>query len=311
MVLALRKVPGRSASGLREGDVLVADRARGGVGVRDAGRERGAALGDGPDHLRAVAQEPLERDVVVHELLRQGRGRRQGRAQVLERLARLDALAVQRCVLAPDQLLQTLARARVEGVEQLVEVDRSGRLVGADAPAVGDLVGVVAARLQRHVAVGDTRQRRRADRRDGALVQRREIVVDRHLHDGLRAVVELDALDRPDGPAADAHLVALHELAGVVERRRDLVAAAAAEHHQRHEQNGAGNPGEGRYPGKSGGGLCFRAQVRSGITGAARASKYGDRPAARRRSALICLRTFVYSIPSGPLASPERNWRTN
>ena len=46
--------------------------------------------------------------------------------------------------------------------------------------------------LERDVAVRDARQRGGADRRRGALVERRDVVVDLHRHDGVRLVVQLD-----------------------------------------------------------------------------------------------------------------------
>ena len=47
---------------------------------------------------------------------------------------------------ALDDLLEALARLRVERVEELVEVDRRGRVVRVDLAAVLDLAGVVRAR---------------------------------------------------------------------------------------------------------------------------------------------------------------------
>ena len=71
--------------------------------------------------------------------------------------------------LALDELLQPLARLRVEGVEELVEVHRGGgRGVRSDQPPVGHLGRAVGPRRERHVAVGDPRQRRGADRGRGA-----------------------------------------------------------------------------------------------------------------------------------------------
>ena len=129
--------------------------------------------------------------------------------------------------------LQVALGLGVERVEQLVEVDRLAAVLRPDLTAVRDLRLVVAARLERQVAVGDARQRRRAKRHHAALVERRELVVDRDLDARARVVLQLDALDRARPGAADLHLVALHELAGVVERDVHAVAAARAEHQDR------------------------------------------------------------------------------
>ena len=56
---------------------------------------------------------------------------------------------------------------------------------------------------------------------------------------GLGLVVELDVGDAPDRLAADPHLVALHELAGVLEDHLDLVGVAAAEQRQRDQRDGS------------------------------------------------------------------------
>ncbi len=74
--------------------------------------------------------------------------------------------------------------------------------------------------------------------RGRARVERREVVVDLHRHDGLGLVVELDVGDRADGRAAHPHLVALDELARVVEDGVDGVGAAVAEHGEGSESDG-------------------------------------------------------------------------
>ena len=81
-------------------------------------------------------------------------------------------------------VLERAPRARVEDVEDLVELDGRARVVGADAPAVVDVVAVVRAELEVHVAVGDARERAELDHRLGAAPQRHVVVVadlERHL----------------------------------------------------------------------------------------------------------------------------------
>src|SRR5918996_88342 len=57
----------------------------------------------------------------------------------------------------------------------------------------------------------------------------REVVAHREGDQRLPPTSELDLLHRPDVGAADHHVVALDQLAGVLERGRDLVLVAAAE----------------------------------------------------------------------------------
>ena len=68
-----------------------------------------------------------------------------------------------------------------------------------------------------------------------------QLLVDFDVDFGQVVVAELDAFDRADRRAADQHLVVGHELGGVLEDERVLVAAAAAEeddreHDHRHRQ---------------------------------------------------------------------------
>jgi hypothetical protein len=212
-------------------------RAEGGVRVGDQVRQVVAPLGDRRHRVGRVDDEALEDALVGGELLGQVAGGDEERAEVLGRLTRLLALAVVLVAEAADDVLEALAGLRVERVEERVEVDRRGRVVRLDLAAVVDLLGVVRARLKRDVAVGDARQRRRADRRLRARVQRRVVVVELERHDRVGVLVQLDLGDRADLAAAHEDGVALDELAGVVEDRLDLVAVAAAEHRERDERD--------------------------------------------------------------------------
>ena len=71
--------------------------------------------------------------------------------------------------------------------------------------------------MQRDVAVRDARQRDDADDRGRALVQRSEVVVDLDRDLGLVVVRQLDVGDLADVLAGDLDLVAVDELAGVLE----------------------------------------------------------------------------------------------
>src|SRR5207248_10465408 len=61
--------------------------------------------------------------------------------------------------------------------------------------------------------------------------------VDAQGHARARAVVELDAGDRPHRDPADLHLVAAHELARVLEDRVDAVRAGGAEQEERDDHH--------------------------------------------------------------------------
>ena len=195
--------------------------------------------GDRRDRVGAVLDELLEHLLVERQLLGQPRRASQEGPEVLDALAGLDAAAVVLGAGSADEVAQARARLGVQRVEERVEVHRRAGLVGADLAAVLELVRVVRPRLQRDVAARDARQRGRADRRRGALVQRGNGVADLHGHDRVRPVVQLDVGDRADRLPAHAHLVAGHELAGVLEDRLDLVLVAAPEHRQGGQRDGS------------------------------------------------------------------------
>ena len=186
VVLALRRVSGRSSSALSSAALSapIAPKAVFALLTRSARSSRRSAIAVTASEVSVTKRSrtfwssassrvrslPLDEE----------------RAEVLGRLARLLALAVVLVAEASDDVPETLARAVVERVEERVDVHRRRRLVSADLPAVIDLAAVVRARLERHVAVGDSRQRGGADRRRGALVQAAEVVVDLQRDDGLR-----------------------------------------------------------------------------------------------------------------------------
>ena len=202
VVFALRSVLGQQPEGARQRLVLVADRRRRRCWrcPPAASARRGARRSPPPPcdvstrkrskSASSATSSRVSCDVVLSAGLRYcsaSRGLRR-----LAAVAGRPGPAISCC--------SPRARLRVEGVEELVEVDRRGRVVDADLPAVVDL----AARCSGpgascHVAVGDARQRGGANRRLGARVQRRELVLGHgHLDDRLRPVVELDAVDRAD-----------------------------------------------------------------------------------------------------------------
>src|SRR4051794_19038828 len=97
--------------------------------VRARGRELGRRAGE---RLRRRRERALAGGAVA----RAGRGR-----DVAQRLGRLLRASGVDGVLAADQAAERAARPRVERVEELVEVDRGGRLALADH-AVGRIVAV-------------------------------------------------------------------------------------------------------------------------------------------------------------------------
>ena len=81
------------AQGLVEGDVLGGDRVEGGVGVGDRAGERFAALGDRGRQLGGADDEALEQALVGVQFLDEGVGAVERRAEVLEGLVGVLALA--------------------------------------------------------------------------------------------------------------------------------------------------------------------------------------------------------------------------
>ena len=130
---------------------------------------------------------------------------------------------------------QRLARLGVEGVEELVEVDRGRRVGLVDDAAGGDRLLVVGRReLEVDVAIGHAGERGLADDRLRAAAQRAIARVgDLHPHVGLAVGRQVDALDLADGDAGHLHEVALDELRGVLKARVDGVGAAAVAEQER------------------------------------------------------------------------------
>ena len=119
--------------------LLVADRGRRGGEVVDQAGEVLVAVGDVGDELGGGDDEALEQRGVAVELVEQAAGGGERRVEVDERLVHLLALALELLGGALEDVLEVLARLVVEGVEELVEVDRRGRRVLLDHAAVGDV----------------------------------------------------------------------------------------------------------------------------------------------------------------------------
>jgi hypothetical protein len=142
---------------------------------------------------------------------------------------------------AAHELAQGRDRARVERVQELIEVDDLGRVGGRDLAVVGDLRLVVGPGEEGDVAAGDARQRRVADRRLRALVQGGDLFIQLELELGEVVVAELDRLDRADGNAADLDLVPGDELPGVVDYGAYGVGVVGEPKHHPSEQDHGGD----------------------------------------------------------------------
>ena len=156
---------------------------------------------------------------------------REERVQVLEALVGLRADAVVGVLEALDHVLEVLDRLRVESV--LKSWSRStSETVSAWVRVSPDVDLVPGRRVGREgeldLATGDLRERGRADRGDRAAAERRVVLADRERDQRLALGAELDLLDGADRGAADDDLVAVDELARVLELGRDLVVLAAA-----------------------------------------------------------------------------------
>ena len=125
-------------------------------------------------------------------------------------LARL-GLAADRVAVAHEQLLEVLARARVEGPEDLVDLDRRRGLRGGDREAVIRHLGLWRPRTQVEEQVA-LEEDARPHLHLRVLVDREGVLVELHRHDDRGGAVagRLDPRDLPDVHAGDAHnLVAL------------------------------------------------------------------------------------------------------
>jgi hypothetical protein len=142
-----------------------------------------------------------------------------------------------------------LALWTAQGVEELVEVDRRGRVDFGDRLVVLELGRVVGPRLDRDVAVGDPGERGRADDRGAALVER---AVDRDVDLRLPVVGQLDVVDAADRGASDQNLVALDQLSARFKDQAVVVGVAAAREEQDddrdRDQDEGGDPGDAAEP---------------------------------------------------------------
>ena len=142
--------------------VLGADRGRRLVGVADELGEVVAALGDRGRRAARVDQELGQRRLVLGQLLDEPARARQDGVEVLRRQA-ASSPSPAYWVAKPDDVGQVAVRLLVERVEDLVEVDDVGGVLGAERGAVGQLLGVAGRGGQGDVAVGDAAQRGEPD----------------------------------------------------------------------------------------------------------------------------------------------------
>ena len=221
-MFAWRMKPGRrwidSASAARWLPIAPSARVR----VADQLRDVLVALGEQARELRGVDQERLEGAGVPRQLGEDPPRGREERVRVVKAPVRLFGDSLIGVAKALHDPLEVLDRLLVEGVEDLVQVDRGDRLRLAQGAAVCNLAALVAVRSRRRqgeldLAPGDRRERVLAHGRDRALGEGGELLVDGEGDEGLAVVAQLDLLDEPGGEAADHHLVAVHELARVLE----------------------------------------------------------------------------------------------
>ena len=138
---------------------------RGGVGVASPARQVVAALGE-RGHRAEVSVTNVSNTSWSRASSRvRSRGGRGAGLKYLVALAGLLALARRTGRRAPDDVLQPLAGPGSSVLKSWSRSTGAVRVVGADRAAVVDLVAVVRPGLERDVAVGDARQRGRADRR--------------------------------------------------------------------------------------------------------------------------------------------------
>ncbi len=194
------------------------------------------AVGQRAHRVRGLHQEVLEGPAVPVQLLDEMRGGHHRRCEVVRRAVRLPLLALVPVREPLDHSLEAAARRRVQCVEELVELDDRRRVVRVEHGAVVERRAEVRPRVDVDVAIGDPDQRLGADRGRRPAVKRRELVLDRDLHLGAAVRGQLDPGDAPGRRAADAHDVALDELARVVEDEPVGVRVLAPDEQEQHDR---------------------------------------------------------------------------
>ena len=249
VVLARRRNGGQPLDRVGERDLLVADRGRRGREVVDEAGEVVAAVGDVGDELRGRDDEALEQRRVAVELAEQAAGRRQRRVEVHDALAELLAGAL---VLAPgaaEDAGQRLARVGVEGVEELVEVDRGGRSRLLDRAAVGDRAAIPAGRGGGRCSGSRCRRARPGGPSAGCRgAAARSPLSMRSVTSAWPSSVRSMPVTLPTGRPGDLHEVALDELGGVLEAGLDLVGLIAAEEREARDDACRDQGSHGKYP---------------------------------------------------------------
>ena len=233
---------------------LSAERGEGGAEAGHGTVQLAAPLPERGHELRGIDQDATQQPVVPGQHAEQPRPRGQSRVEVVDTRAQLRPASLQRRGRPRHHILERRARPFVEDVEDLVDLHGRAGVVGVDAAAVVDLVAVIRAELEIDVAVGDPGQRAQLHHRLRAGPERHVLLVthlERHL--GHAVLGDVDLLDGADLGPGHAHLVAAHELTGVLKLRRDAVARSAEERdgqdgghgeHQRPDR-------EGPFPGST------------------------------------------------------------
>ena len=117
--------------------------------------------------------------------------------------------------------------------------------------------------------------------------------------------VSVDRAHRADAPAADLDVVALDQLARVLEQQRVLVGVAAAHEQQRDQDDRQRQRGNGHATGDRQWTLCSLKSTQA-VHGMPRAGA-GSYPG----FVYFALQDGSHSMPRGPREAPERNCRTN
>ena len=113
--------------------------------------------------------------------------------------------------------------------------------------------------------------------------------------------------DRADAPAADLDVVALDQLAGVLEQQVVLVGVGAAHEQQRDQDDRQRQRGNGHATGDRQLTLCsLKFNPAHAVHGIPRAGA-GNYPG----FVYFALQGGSHSMPRGPREAPERNCRTN
>jgi hypothetical protein len=170
-------------------------------------------------------EQPVEPHGRVRERAEDRFGVGQEGDEVVDDLVDRDAAPGKRGTEALERGALVVARLLVERAEEILELDRLGRVLERDRVAGRVALGLGA---ERELDVLEAERRARPDLHERVDGQRLDVLVELHVDHRDRVARLLvdprpDLLDEPDAAAADLHVVAVHEVRAARELGRHVV----------------------------------------------------------------------------------------